>query len=362
MVEQETQRKQRRKLSEIIRENLQKITIVLISFVYIIQGMFQLKQKNTTVLNILGSIGISIIVGFVIANNMRSMGLRDGRRSEIFINSVKAYGKAKEEATPNFDSLSAWCEYKNAQELEYKRKSIIQGVGLNWKAYKLGYYNDEEHYAKLNEKQTQAIENAQNCQIYRIYSQEILSDLPSAYGKNGNRFGESQKEYVLKRSVIDILSRLCIGVVCGMYSLYPLFTGENAAQVIAGVVWNTLQIIIFLAFGLVKYADAKSFIEDDYRQTHIIQKTELLNEFVVTMKNNPSVITTYEEDLELDEYINEYINMKQKIKSLEVQEVEKVEPQKAEPDPEPVIEEEPKQQEEETENGKDENEQEGVLD
>lgn len=347
MPEQEVQRKPRRKLSEILRENLQKITIVLISFVYIVQGMFQLKQKSTTILNILGSIGISIIVGFVIANNMRSMGLRDGRRSEIFVNSVKAYGKAKEDATPNFDSLSAWCEYKNAQELEYKRKSIIQGVGLNWKAYKLGYYEDEQNHAKLNERQIAAIEEAQNCQIYRIYSQELLSDLPSAYGKNGNRFGESQKEYVLKRSVIDILTRLCIGVVCGMYTLYPLFTGDNAAQVIAGVVWNTLQIIIFLAFGLVKYADAKSFIEDDYRQTHIIQKTELLNEFVVTMRNNPSIITTYEEDLELDQYINDYIKMKEQVKELEEKEEHK-EPEKLE------------KQEEETSDGKDE--QEGVLD
>lgn len=347
MPEQEVQRKPRRKLSEILRENLQKITIVLISFVYIVQGMFQLKQKSTTILNILGSIGISIIVGFVIANNMRSMGLRDGRRSEIFVNSVKAYGKAKEDATPNFDSLSAWCEYKNAQELEYKRKSIIQGVGLNWKAYKLGYYEDEQNHAKLNERQIAAIEEAQNCQIYRIYSQELLSDLPSVYGKNGNRFGESQKEYVLKRSVIDILTRLCIGVVCGMYTLYPLFTGDNAAQVIAGVVWNTLQIIIFLAFGLVKYADAKSFIEDDYRQTHIIQKTELLNEFVVTMRNNPSIITTYEEDLELDQYINDYIKMKEQVKELEEKEEHK-EPEKLE------------KQEEETSDGKDE--QEGVLD
>ena len=202
------QAKKKRKFSEVVRENLQKITIFLISFIYIIQGMFQIKHRDTTIWNILGSIGISIVVGFVIASNLRSMGIRDGRRSEIFIGSMMSYAKAKERATPEFDKLSSWCEYKNAQELEFKKKGIIQSAGLNWKAFKLGYYDDEKNLTKLNEKQLEALEEAKYCQIYRINSQELLSDLPSLFGKNGSRFGQSQNEYLIKGGIIDILSRI----------------------------------------------------------------------------------------------------------------------------------------------------------
>ena len=309
-----TNPKKKRKLVEILKENLQKIIIGAISVIYITQGLFQIKRKDATLWDIMGSIGMSIIVGSVIWGNLRIMGIRDGRRSEIFVASTKSYAIAKEKATPEFDKLSAWCEYKNDQELEAKRKSIVQGAGLNWKAFKLGYYDDEKNYTRLNEKQVEAIQNARSCTIYRINSQEILSDLPSLANKNGNRFGESQREYLLKHEFTDVLMRVMVGMVAGMYGLSPLITGENASEIIAGVVWNTLQIIAFIAFGIYKYGQSKSFIEDEYRQTHIVQKTELLNEFIVTMQKNPDIVNKYEDDLEMEEYIKKYIEMKQKIK------------------------------------------------
>ena len=323
---QTTITKKKRKFSEVVRENLQKITILLISFIYIIQGMFQIKHRDTTIWNILGSIGISIIVGFIIASNLRSMGIRDGRRSEIFANSMLSYAKAKEKATPEFDKLAAWCEYKNAQELEFKKKGIIQGAGLNWKAFKLGYYDDEKNLTKLNEKQLEALEEAKYCKIYRINSQELLSDLPSLFSKSGSRFGQSQNEYLIKGNIADIFSRIIIGVVGGLYGLYPLFSGENIAQVISGIIWNMLQVIIFLAFGLLKYNQSKSFMEDEYRQTHIVQKTELLNEFTVTMQKNPSIVDTYEEQMEaeMEEYINNYMNKRNKLKENDEDEQEGV--------------------------------------
>jgi hypothetical protein len=307
--------KKRKKLSDILKENLQKIIIVLVSLLYISQGLFKLQRKEATLWDILGNIGLSIIIGIMISSNMRSMGLRDGRRSEIYMNSMKTYGQAKEEATPNFDSLPAWCEYKNNWELEIKKKEIIQGNGLNWKAYKLGYY--EDHKEKLTEKQLKALEDVKACKIARISSSELLSDLPKSKLKSTNRFGESERDYASRNNVIDFLTRSFIGICSGFYGLWPLMTGENATEIISGVIWNATQIIIWIAFGLMKYVDAKSFIEDEYRQTHIIQKTELLNEFIVTMKNSPNVIHEYDENLELDEYIDKYIQEREKMQKKE---------------------------------------------
>lgn len=305
------ERKPRKKFVESFKEFFPKLVIIAISIVYISQGVFKITKRDTTLLAIFGAIGLSIIVGLVISANLKNMGLRDGRRSDIFLSSMKIYGDTKEKATPYFDKLFYWCEYKNDQELEVKKKEIIQSAGLNWKAYKVGYY--EEHTERLSDKQIESVEKAKTCQIKRMTSQEILSDLPKMkWGKfsDESRFGESEQDYKIRGFVFNTISRFFVGIVCGLYSLSPLLTQENFSQVIAGVLWNTIQILLWLALGIMEYSNSKDFIEVEYRQTHIIQKTELLNEFIVTMQNDPKKIEKYDEDAEIEQYIQDYIAQK----------------------------------------------------
>lgn len=318
-----TDKKNKKKLTDLIKENLQKIIIVIVSIVYIFQGIFALRTKDTTIWDILGNIGMSIVVGVIISSSLNSMGLRSGRYGDIFMGSMEAYGLAKNRATPYFDKLSSWCDYKNAQELEAKKKEIIQNAGLNWKAYKFGYYDDEKNLEKLEERQIKALKDVKFCKIYRLVSYELLSDLPqqktvSIFGKTiiPKRFGEDETSYKTRNAISNLFSRIFMSIICGAYTLMPLINADNKAEIIAGMLWNAMQILMWLTFGIMKYMNAKSFMEDEYRQTHIIQKTELLNEFIITMEKNPSVIVEYDEDAEIDQYIVEYIN---KMKSNEKQ-------------------------------------------
>lgn len=304
----EQTKKPRKKFVESFKENFSKIVIIAVSLVYIGQGVFKIQKKETSLIAIFGAIGLSIIVGLVISSNLKNMGLRDGRRSDLFLNSLKIYGETKEKATPYFDKLFYWCEYKNDQELLVRKKEIVQSAGLNWKAFKLGYY--DVHSEKLSDKQKESIEKAKTCTINRMTSQEILSDLPrmkwAKFGSN-SRFGESEQEYKVKGLIFNTISRFFVGIVCGLYGLYPIFSKENLSVIVAGVVWNTIQILLWLAIGVMEYSNSKNFIEVEYRQTHIIQKTELLNEFIVTIQNNPKVIEEFDEDYEIELYIKEYI-------------------------------------------------------
>lgn len=307
---------EKKKLSSVIKENLQKISILLISFVYIVQGVFTIKQRNTTILEIIGGVILSVIIGVLISNNMTSMGVRDGRRSEKFLDSEKCYGETKERATPYFDKLFAWCEFKNDQELNLKKKEIIQNAGLSWKAYRIGYY--KEHTEGLKENQIKAIDEANNCKIEKINNRILLSDVSNnmddlLFGKKQRKFGLSEREYRAKASVSDIFAKFFIGLVSGLYMLAPLINGENWKDIVAHILWNTLHIVIWLAVGIIKYSNAKAFMEDEYRQTHIIQKTEYLNEFIVTMQNSPQVVEEYRENEDdIDNYIAELIKEKEK--------------------------------------------------
>ena len=303
--------KEKRKFGDVFKENLQKVIIILVSIIYIVQGLFTIAKKNNSILDILGSIAFSIIVGVVLSSSMNSMGLKDGRKSQTFINSMKVYGETKEKATPYFDKLSDWCDYKNSIDLESQKKEIVQNAGLKWKLYKIGYYS--KHKPDEPDK-IDALELADHCKIEKLTSKELLSDLPyDKYMKK--RFGQSEQEFKSRGIFMDILSKSFMGIICGMYSLAPLLTQENIADKLANVLWNTMQIAMWLAFGMMKYSSAKSFIEDEYRQTHLIQKTEYLNEFIITIQNNPSVINEYDEDREVQEYLDELMKEKENTKN-----------------------------------------------
>lgn len=302
--------KEKKSFIAFFKNNLQRLIIVLVSIVYITQGLFGIAKKDTTIWDILGSIGLSVAVGVIISSSLVSMGLKDGRNSELFQGSMKAYGNAKKEATPHFDKLSQWCDYRNKLDLESARRNIIQGASLSWKAYKLGYYDEEKNLEKLEEEQLKALKEAKYCKIERLTYSDLLSDFPKSKRKNGSRYGTTEVEYQVKSDFSDLIVKIFLGIVCGLYGLVPLITEDNKAAIIAGVLWNCLQIILWLSFGITKYVKAKSFMEDEYRQSHIIQKTEYLNEFVVTIQNNPDIIKSVDEELELDEYIQKYLENK----------------------------------------------------
>lgn len=311
---EETERKLsvREKFSNWLKESLQKIIIFAVSVIYISQGIFELVENEASVIEIAGNVGLAIVVGVTISSSLNSMGLKDGRNSEIFMKSMQAYGAVKTRATPYFDKIAMWCEYKNTQRLEQKRKDILQRYGLSYRGYKFGYY--DAHPEKLTHDQEKALHEVKHCKVNKLKSNELLSDLPGAHrqSRHGNFFGESEREYKTRSNFGDTFVKIGVSLVCGLYSLSPLLTEDNKAAIVAGVIWKALQILMWIALGLTKYINAKSFMEDEYRQTHIIQKTEYLNEFIITMEKNPKVIEEYDDSLEINKFIEDFIRENRK--------------------------------------------------
>lgn len=295
--------KKKIKFGDYLKDKLQFIAIFVVSIIYIFQGFFELVQKDTTILEILGNIGLSVVVGLIITTTLNNSGLKDGTTDEKYIASMRTYGDTKLKATPYFDKLSSWCHYKNEQDLEYKKRDIIQGAGLSWKGFKVGYY--EKYQSNLSEEQKKAISDAKKCKIARIKSDDLLSDLPKTITRENDKFGEDRKDYLRKEFVTDLFTRVGMAIICGLYVLQPIVSSEA----LGNILWNAGQIVIWISFGIIKYFNARSFMVDEYRHSHIILKTEYLNEFVITMQNNPSVIDKYNnEDNNIDKFIEDFIN------------------------------------------------------
>lgn len=305
------------KSSSTVREKLQIIIIALICCVYIAHGLFTLEESEQTIAEIIGNIAWSGTIGVIISSMFTSQGLKDGRNTELFLNSLKAYGDSKSRATPWFDKLTTWCSYKNAYDLEIRKREIVEGAGLNYRAYTVGYY--DEHPEVLAEDQLKALEKVDTCKILKITQRELLSDMPKNRFSEKNRFGETVLEYQTKGTVLDIIVKLALAIICGLYTLEPIKDSNWA-----GLVWNLLQILMWLSFGFQKYIDSKYFMEYEYRQSHLVQKTELFNEFIVTMQNNPNIIYTY--DVNIDDEVDKFIKQKEEQKQLEtIQEQQTVE-------------------------------------
>lgn len=292
------------KITSAIKDKLQVIVIVFLSLIYILHGLFSFEETEKTVLEVLGEIAWSVTIGLVITVMFTGQGLKDGRTTELFKSSLKAYAEAKDKATPYFDRLATWCSYKNTHDLEIKKKEMLESSGLNYRAYQTGYY--EAHPEKLNEDQVKVIEEVKKCTILRITQRELLSDMPRNQFSEKHRFGETVFEYKTKDTFVEIISRLGIAIVCGLYTLEPAASADWA-----GLVWNLLQIAVWLGLGLQKYSNSKYFMEYEYRQSHLVQKTELFNEFVVTMQNNPNVIYTY--DVNIDEEVDKFLAEKENL-------------------------------------------------
>lgn len=293
--------KTKKNVKQIFKDNVQKVVICIVSLVYITQGLFKFSRNEASIIEILGNIFMAIILGVVISDILRRMGIDSGKKDSLYIESLKSYGSTKANATKYFDKLSAWCEYKNFQELEAVKKDIIQRAGLNWKAYKLGYY--KEHQSGLTQEQLHSLDKADKCTIIKISPQELLSDMPK-YKRQKTKFGKSIQSYNTLDVSFETFNKILIGIIFGLYSLKPIMLDEN---VVSGIIWNTFQIMMWLSFGIIKYFNAYNFIVDEYRQTHIINKTEYLNEFIITMQNNPTVIEHFGDEDEINKYIDQYI-------------------------------------------------------
>lgn len=285
------------------QNNFQKIIIILVSALYIAQGAFNFTLTQASLIDVLGNAALSIVIGVAISSSLRSSGLQAGRHSDIFLASMRTYGEAKVKATPYFDVLAKWCSYKNNMELREKRMDIIQRGGLHWKAFLHGYY--DTRLTTLTPEQIKVYYKAKNAYIPKLVANELLSDLPTnKYPRL--RFGISEQTYKHSNVLMDILTKIVISLTGAYYILEPVINQEG----IANIIWHTMQIGLWVALGMLKYYEAKNFMENEYRQTHIVQKTEYLNEFVVTMQNNPKVIENTNDNTGITQDIEEFLRQK----------------------------------------------------
>ena len=312
--------------TEIFYKNAGYIVVVLISVVYVASSLINISRSGKSVYEIIGAGVLSLIVGILINGIFRSIGLRRGDEDERSVATHALHAKTVDEITPYIDRLDEFCEIENKRALKTVRTRILAREGL-----KYGDYFDEDgnvinaqcgivtsstakrspfpHWGRLkNAKSTQGVALSEangslggtNCSkilhsvqndnsnvldkakrraYRRALKVKIKPLMPSNLTSDGVKaddpfdFGRSKKEYASVRNASDIIIKILMAVIFGYFGV-SLASDINGAALI----WNSLQIVLYITGGIIQMYSSYSWVVDDYRGG-VIRKIDMLQKF-----------------------------------------------------------------------------------
>ncbi len=266
---------------EALYRNAGYLAVLLISIVYIVSSLITISKTGKSIYEIIGTGVISLIVGMLITSAFRSIGIRKGDDSEKMISTSALHSKSVEDITPYIDKLDTWCERENELALKRIRTRILSKAGLSYDScfdkggvaleFPIACESDKREDKKAFKAKKKAYKKAVRIKIKPLLASNLTSDGTNA--DNPFDFGDSKKKYSSQRNMADVLSRALMAVIFGYFSV-SLATSIDYASLI----WNGLQIVMYIVGGIINMYTAYMWIVDDYRGS-IIKKIDYLQKF-----------------------------------------------------------------------------------
>lgn len=278
--------------TEIFYKNIHYITVILISLIYIGGSMIMISKTGRTVAEIVGTGLLSMVVGFLINGLFRQIGIRRGDEDEKMQATTNLHAQTVEKVLPHIDKLDGFCQRENQRTRKRLRSGILLEAGMDYKSYfdedghqistNTTLYSKEEiksagffggiSLRRKNRQRKKALDRATTLKLKEL----TPATLTSWGGKNENPFdfGKSKTKYARGQNATDIILRLVMAVVFGYFGV-SLVSEIN----VASIIWNTLQIIMYLCGGVIQMYSAYVWVTDTYRGT-IVRKIDLLEAFL----------------------------------------------------------------------------------
>ena len=273
--------------TELFYKNSGYIIVLLVSLAYIASSLIMISKTGKSVSEILSTGIISMVVGTLINGVLSGIGISRGEADDKIISASQEHARAVEEILPYLDRLGEYCERENQRALMQLRTKILACYGMRYTDYFdsdgvcLGYteYKGKDKALRQRDRQRRRAYN-QACKA------KIKPLIPSALTSDGGNerepfdLGRSKREYRNSKIAGDILLRIIMAIVFGYFGV------SLAGEVnFALIIWNTLQIVMYIAGGIIQMYNSYMWIVDDYRQG-IIKKIDILASFKLYVKNN----------------------------------------------------------------------------
>lgn len=270
------------KIKDFFKQNIGYFVVGFLSLVYIATAFITIDETGKSISQIIADGVIAFLLGVFINRVFDLQGMMNGEREEKVVATKQLHGEMVMKISPNIEKLDDWCEIENKKNYKVQRTKILARVGLKYedcfdddgvaKPYHADPNRLKDKYLRKQEIKRIAFYNkAVNLKLTALSAGELTSE--GGKQQDPYYFGRTKIQYETNQSVMDIISKIGISVIIGYYGV-KLIEEFNYATLI----WNTLQVGLFLIMGVIKMYQAYSFITDEFRG-RIIKKIDNLQKF-----------------------------------------------------------------------------------
>lgn len=270
------------KIRDFFKQNIGYFIVALVSIVYIATAFITVDETGKTIGEIIADTAVVFFLGLFINRVFDLQGMMNGDRDERVQMAIVTHGETVVKISPYIDRLDEWCKLKNEENLKVQRTRALASEGMRYEDYfnedgsAKDFKPDEE---KLKNKTLRKTEKARIRCFKKALHLKLTPITAGALTSEGGKkqdpynFGRTKGQYETQTSVRDIITKICIAGIFGYYGV-RLIQDFNYATLI----WNGLQVAIFLIMGCIKMYNSFMFVTGEYR-TRIVNKTNNLEMF-----------------------------------------------------------------------------------
>ena len=270
------------KIRDFFKQNIGYFIVALVSIVYIATAFITVDETGKTIGEIIADTAVVFFLGLFINRVFDLQGMMNGDRDERVQMAIVTHGETVVKISPYIDKLDDWCKLKNEENLKVQRTRVLASEGMRYEDYfnedgsAKDFKPDEE---KLKNKTLRKTEKARIRCFKKALHLKLTPITAGALTSEGGKkqdpynFGRTKGQYETQTSVRDIITKICIAGIFGYYGV-RLIQDFNYATLI----WNGLQVAIFLIMGCIKMYNSFMFVTGEYR-TRIVNKTNNLEMF-----------------------------------------------------------------------------------
>lgn len=270
------------KIRDFFKQNIGYFIVALVSIVYIATAFITVDETGKTIGEIIADTAVVFFLGLFINRVFDLQGMMNGDRDERVQMAIVTHGETVVKISPYIDKLDDWCKLKNEENLKVQRTRVLASEGMRYEDYfnedgsAKDFKPDEE---KLKNKTLRKTEKARIRCFKKALHLKLTPITAGALTSEGGKkqdpynFGRTKGQYETQTSVKDIITKICIAGIFGYYGV-RLIQDFNYATLI----WNGLQVAIFLIMGCIKMYNSFMFVTGEYR-TRIVNKTNNLEMF-----------------------------------------------------------------------------------
>lgn len=271
------------KIKDFIHRNAGYGAATFASLVYLATSFIRIDKTGKSIYQIIVDSAIIFMIGFFIHRVFDIQGILIGERDETYKQTMELHGEAVIKVAPDLDKLDDWCYQKNIENLRIQRIRILSEEGLRYDEYfeKDGSIKDDafvdvdeikgKYMKRLYKRRNRCVDKALRVKLTRLSAAELTSE--SADANDPYNFGRTKKKYEQQSSAQAAISKAGSALIFGYYGVTLL---EDFSY--ANLIWNALQVAVFVLIGAVAMYNSYLFITNEHRG-RIVKKVNCLEMF-----------------------------------------------------------------------------------